>query len=177
MDTAIAQERLRKRFAKWDVDGSGTLERVDLENEAVRVVQAFGKSTAGAEAQQLTNAFRDMFEYLAREAGVSSDGSLTEEQFVASAGKLLDDGSHEAFNGVLGPMLQGIVSLCDKNADGQINADEFVAWMNGVGVDSSHAADAFRQIDANGNGELSLDELLAAVRDYHYGRLQVELLG
>ena len=177
MDSSIAHERLRKRFAKWDVDGSGSLEKADLQKEAAQIGQAFGQNTDSSQARQLADAFSAMFDHLAGEAGVSSDGSLTEEQFVAATGSMIDAGAEETFNAVLGPVMRGIVALCDKNADGQINRDEWQAWMQGVGVDESQARIAFDQVDANGNGELSVDELLGAVRDFHYGRLDVELLG
>lgn len=177
MDSSIAHERLRKRFAKWDVDGSGSLEKADLQKEAAQIGQAFGQDPDAPQVRQLAEAFTAMFEHLAAEAGVSSDGSLTEEQFVSATGSMIGEGSEETFNAVLGPVMRGIVALCDKNADGQINRDEWKSWMQGVGVDESQARTAFDQVDADGNGELSVDELLGAVRDYHYGRLDVELLG
>jgi Ca2+-binding EF-hand superfamily protein len=73
--------------------------------------------------------------------------------------------------------MQAIVGLCDRNNDGKINQEEFIAYLKGVGVDESAALDAFRQIDTDGSNELTVDELLAAVRDFHYGKLDVPLLG
>ncbi|WP_433869045.1 EF-hand domain-containing protein [Saccharopolyspora sp. CA-218241] len=175
--TDIANERLRKRFARWDQNSNGTLEQADFEKEAAQIAQAFGKSADSAEAQALHAAFAGMFRHLAVEAGAGADGMLSEEDFVRVTQKLMFQDGEEAFNTVLGPVMRSIVGLCDKNADGQINADEFVAWLGAVGVDSAQAADAFRQVDTNGNGELSIEELLEAVRNFHFGRLEVELLG
>lgn len=177
MDNAIAEERVRKRFAKWDADGSGSLEKADLEMEAAQIARAFGQDLGSPQVRELTDAFSAMFDHLGQESGVGSDGSLTEDQFVAATGAMIAEGSERTFDGVLGPVMRGIVALCDRNADGQINRDEWAAWMNGVGVDEAQARVAFDQVDKNGNGELSVDELLGAVRDYHYGRLDVELLG
>lgn len=177
MDSSIAHERLRKRFAKWDVDGSGSLEKADLQKEATQIGQAFGQDGDSPQVRQLADAFTAMFDHLAGQAGVGGDGSLTEEQFVSATGSMIAEGAEDTFNNVLGPVMRGIVGLCDKNDDGQINRDEWKAWMQGVGVDESQAQNAFDQVDTNGNGELSVDELLGAVRDYHYGRLEVELLG
>lgn len=177
MTTAIADERLRKRFAKWDSDGSGSLEREDFAHEAQKIAQALGQSPAGPQAESLREAFTAMFDYLAEDAGVGPAGSLSESDFTTVANKLMFKDGQEAFNGVLGPVMRGIVGLCDKNADGQINGEEFASWLTAIGVDRSQAGDAFRQVDVNGNGELSVDELLSAVRAYHFGELDVELLG
>ena len=164
MDATIANERLRKRFAKWDVDGSGSLERADFEKEAMQIARSFGKDPEGPEARELRDAFVGMFTQLAEQAGIPADGSLSEDQFVEAAGKLVGEGAEASFNRVLGPVMRGIVGMCDKNDDGQINGQEWVSWMDAVGVDQSHAAEAFRKVDTNNNGELSIDELLDAVR-------------
>ncbi|WP_338598598.1 EF-hand domain-containing protein [Saccharopolyspora sp. SCSIO 74807] len=177
MSTALATERLRKRFAKWDIDGSGSLERADLEKEGEKIAQAFGKSPTSPEGQAMRSAFTTMFGYLADNAGVGADGALTEDDFVRVAQKMMFEDGETAFDGVLGPVVRGIVGLCDKNADGQINGAEFASWLTAVGVDRSQASGTFAQVDANGNGELSVDELLAAVRDFHFGRSEIELLG
>lgn len=176
MTTAIANDRLRQRFAKWDTDGNGTLERPDFEREADRVSGAFGAEPSSREARALKDAFRNLFDFHAREAGVPTNGSLSEDQFMRVNEKLLSEGE-ASFNRVLRPVMQALVGLCDRDQDGMINQHEFTQWLKGVGVSETVARDAFRQIDADDDGELSVDELLGAVRDFHYGRLDVPLLG
>lgn len=177
MTTAIANERLRKRFEKWDANGNGQLARGDFEQEAAKIAQAFGKSPDTQEVQALKDAFHALFDFLAGEAGVAADGSLSEDAFLRVAGNLIFEGGEAAFNRALGPVVTAIIGLCDKNTDGKINASEFEAWLAGVGVDRSQAQTAFHKVDTSGNGELSSDELLTAVREFHFGNLNVELLG
>jgi Ca2+-binding EF-hand superfamily protein len=177
MTTAIANDRLRQRFAKWDVDGSGSLERTDFEREADRITSMFGAQPQSREAKALKDAFRNLFEFHAREAGVPGNGSVSEDQFLQINEKLMFSGGEASFNRVLRPVMEALVGLCDRNADGMINQDEFTQWLKGVGVNESTAMDAFRQIDTDNSGELTVDELLAAVRNFHYGKLDVPLLG
>ncbi|QIZ38851.1 EF-hand domain-containing protein [Saccharopolyspora sp. ASAGF58] len=175
MTTTVATERLQKRFAKWDHDGSGRLERADFEQEAAQIAQAFGKSVDSADVQPIKNALIGLFEYVDQEAG--SNGRVTEEQFIGVTEKLIFEKGEAEFNRALTPVVQGIVALCDKNGDGKINGAEFATWLTALGMDESQAAAAFQGVDKDGNGELSTDELLAAVRDYHFGLSDVELLG
>ncbi|GAA2796708.1 EF-hand domain-containing protein [Saccharopolyspora taberi] len=172
MTTAIANDRLQKRFDKWDVNGNGSLERADFDREAQNIAKAFGKDASSPEVQQLKDAFGGLFDYLA-----NGSDSIAKEQFLNVAGNLIFQEGEAGFNRALGPVVQGIIGLCDKNSDGQINAQEFANWLVGVGVSPDEAAEAFQKVDTNGNGQLSVDELLGAVRDYHFGRLEVELLG
>lgn len=175
MTTTVANDRLKQRFAKWDVDGSGELTRADFELEARQIAEAFGTTTASDKGKALESALVGMFERLESEAGVS--GSITEAEFVGTCENLMFEQGEASFNRVLEPMVKAIVGLCDKNADGKINRAEFATWLKGVGVESADAATAFDEIDTDADGELSLDELLTSVRNFHIGKLGASLLG
>lgn len=177
MATPVASDRLRKRFEKWDADGNGVLEWEDFQEEAAKIAHNFGAASDSREAQTLQEAFRSLFGYLTREAGVAVDGTISEDQFLRVTENLIFERGEADFNRALGPVVKAIIGLCDKNDDGQINAGEFEAWLGGIGVNRSDAQQAFHEVDTNGDGELSLDELLAAVRKYHFGKLDVEILG
>ncbi|MFB7032399.1 EF-hand domain-containing protein, partial [Streptomyces sp. NPDC056295] len=70
-----------------------------------------------------------------------------------------------------------IVELVDVDGDGQVNPAEFKSWLDAIGVEGIDSAEVFAQIDANGDGQLSVEELVQAVRAYHLGDLDVPLLG
>ena len=53
----------------------------------------------------------------------------------------------------------------------------FANWLRAVGADASKAPEAFRQIDVDDDGDLTVDELMQAVRDYYAGKLGVSILG
>jgi Ca2+-binding EF-hand superfamily protein len=177
MTTAIAADRLRQRFSKWDVDQSGSLERSDFEREADRVSGAFGAKPQSREAKTLKEAMRNLFDYHVKEAGVPANGTVSEEQFIRINEKLMFSDGEASFNRVLRPVMEALVGLCDSDHNGMINQDEFTQWLKGVGVSESDARDAFHQIDTDSSGELTVEELLAAVRNFHYGKLDVPLLG
>jgi Ca2+-binding EF-hand superfamily protein len=177
MTTAIATDRLRQRFSKWDSDGSGSLERSDFEREADRVASSFGVQPQSREARTLKDAYRNLYDYHAKEAGVQGNGSISEDQFIQVNEKLMFSEGEASFNRVLRPVMQALIGLCDDNHDGMINQEEFVKYLKGIGVDKQDARDAFQQIDTDHDNELTVEELLAAVRNFHYGKLDVAMLG
>lgn len=69
MSTAVANDRLVKRFEKWDTDGNGVLEASDFQGEAARIAQNLGKSADSPEVQELHSAFQGLYEHLAQKAG------------------------------------------------------------------------------------------------------------
>ncbi|MFF9095750.1 MULTISPECIES: EF-hand domain-containing protein [unclassified Streptomyces] len=177
MSTAVANDRLVKRFEKWDTDGNGVLEASDFQGEAARIAQNLGKSADSPEVQQLHRAFQGLFDYLADKAGVGSGGAITRDQFLDATGNMLFGEGEASFDQALGPVVKALIQLCDDNHDGEIDAREFQAWLTAVGVPASQAGQMFGKVDLNGDGRLSEDELLQVVRDFHFGRLEVELLG
>lgn len=176
MTTVMAKNRIKHRFDKWDANGDGFLERTDMEQEAEEITRAFDKDPSSPEGQAIKAANAGLFDLLAGQAGVSANGRLTEEQFRSTAENLIFEQGEAAFNRALTPLVEGIIRLCDKNADGKINRAEFRSWLSVFGHSAADADDTFAQIDKDGNDELTTDELLGALRDYHFGRLSADLI-
>ncbi|CAL9486780.1 Calerythrin [Actinosynnema sp. ALI-1.44] len=177
MTTAVKNERLEKRFDKWDVNGNGRIERSDLEAEAQRILKAFGEDQSSPQGRAVVDSFVGTFEYLAQRAGVGSNGSLDRNQFLQVIETEVFQGGDAGFGRVVRPMIQAILNLCDTDGDGEVTKAEFRRWMEAVGVQGAQADKAFGQIDTNGNGSLTVDELVSAVKEYHFGTLDAELLG
>jgi Ca2+-binding EF-hand superfamily protein len=177
MSTAVANDRLVKRFEKWDTDGNGVLEPGDFQGEAARIAQNLGGKADVVKVDALMNAFQGLYENLAQKAGVPAGGGIGREQFLSATEDMLFQEGEASFNRALSPVVKALIGLCDDDHDGEIDEGEFQAWLTAVGVPGSEAGDMFARIDANGDGRLSEEELLGALRDYHFGRLDVELLG
>lgn len=173
---SVQQARLRQRFALYDTNGDGRIDRSDLEQEAQRIVEAFGETQNSPRAQALLNAYPQMFDFLNERSGAVAGGSMTEEQFLAAAEKeMLSDGI-AGFGRVLQPSIRAMVELCDTDGDGQVSPTEFQKWLTAISAEID-AKEAFRAVDTDGNGRLSVDELVAAVGRYHAGELNAPLLG
>jgi Ca2+-binding EF-hand superfamily protein len=178
MSNKTAQaERLRQRFELYDTDGDGSIERRDLEAEARRIVEAFGEPEGSPKAQALLHAYPHMWDYMMQKGGRDPGQSLSAEQFVEIAdAQMLSQGA-VGFSNMLRPSIRAMVDLCDVDGDGQVNPEEFRKWLGAIGNDQIDADEAFRQVDADRNGKLSVEELVAAVGKYHAGELDAPLLG
>jgi Ca2+-binding EF-hand superfamily protein len=174
MTTAVQNDRLRQRFQKWDVNRNGVVERSDYEAEAKRILQAFGEPPTSPKGRALMDAYLGMFDQMSQAVGAEE---IAEDQFVDYVESQMFEQGDAGFNRVLRPTITAIVNLCDTDGDGEVSPNEFSRWLKAVGVPESQAAQAFRKLDKDGSGNLSADELVEAVRDFHAGTLDVPLLG
>ncbi|MER6714973.1 MULTISPECIES: EF-hand domain-containing protein [unclassified Streptomyces] len=178
MSNKTAQvERLRQRFELYDTDGDGRVRRGDLEAEARRIVEAFGEPDGSPKAQALLHAYPHMWDYMMEKAGRDPGDSLSADEFVAIAdAQMLSQGA-AGFSTMLRPSIRAMVDLCDIDGDGQVDPAEFRKWLAAIGNDRVDADEVFGQVDTDGNGQLSVEELVAAVGRYHAGELDAPLLG
>lgn len=167
------RDRLSARFDLWDRDGNGQLEHGDFEAEGRRIVKAFGESETSPRGHAVMTGYGDIWNHFAAKAGSTS--TVSREQFERVGADIIAGGAAE-WAAVVRPHITAMVQLCDTDGDGQINQAEFTKWLKAVGVEAD-AADTFRQIDADGDGYLSIDELCSAVHAYAEGKLDVSLLG
>ncbi|KIH98264.1 signal transduction protein [Streptomonospora alba] len=167
------RERLNERFVHWDNNGDGTIDRSDFEAEAREIMRNLGEDETSPRGRAVYDAYTQMWDFLASKAGRSS---LNSDEFAAVAEAEIISQGDAGFSRVLRPTIRAIVDLLDTDGDGRISPDEFKRWLDAVGV-AADPGDIFGRIDTNGNGYLSVDELMAAVRDYHLGRSDVPLLG
>lgn len=174
---ATSDDRLEQRFRLWDVDNDGRIERSDFEAEATRIVQAFGEDANSPRGYGLMQSYLNMYDFLAAKAGVGPEGLGLDQFRAVVQAEMLDQGN-AGFARVLRPTITAIVQLCDVTGDGEINQAEFGRWLNAIGGDAgTNPAEAFRRIDTSGNGTLSVEELVEAVKQYHFGVSDTALLG
>ncbi|MFB7037511.1 MULTISPECIES: EF-hand domain-containing protein [unclassified Streptomyces] len=178
MTSSVQLDRTQKRFDLWDTNGDGQIDRADWDAEAQRILRAFGEAPGTPAARALTDAYLGMWGFFADRAGIDEqNGALTPEQFNRIAEEHVLENGGPGFDRVVQPTIQAIVELVDVDGDGQVNPAEFKSWLDAIGVEGIDSAEVFAQIDANGDGQLSVEELVQAVRAYHLGDLDVPLLG
>ncbi|MBZ4020224.1 EF-hand domain-containing protein [Streptomyces purpurogeneiscleroticus] len=176
MPTNVQEQRLRRRFELWDRDNDGRIERSDWESEVERLLRAFNQPADSQKGQALRSAYLGMWDNLASQAGVKSGDSVDFEQFKNASGKQMLDQGKSGFEKVLRPTIQAILDLADTDGDGQVSREEFRTWIKVAGGDESKAEEAFRRLDTNNNGQLSVEELINAVHKFHSGELDVSLI-
>jgi Ca2+-binding EF-hand superfamily protein len=166
-------DRLKERFRLWDNNGNGTIERADFEQEADGIISGLG-AQGTPEAEELKQRYLAMFDDLAQAAGTTR---MSQDEFVQAAESTIISNGDAGFDQVVRPTIQAIVNVLDRDGDGEIGPSEMQRWFAAIGLQGEVADQAFRDLDTNGSGRLSVHELVNAVRDYHLGKNDIPLLG
>ncbi|GGV17776.1 calcium-binding protein [Streptomyces litmocidini] len=178
MFTSLQLDRAQQRFDTWDVNGDGQIDRSDWQAEAQQILKALRVPSVSPAGRALTEAYLGMWSFFAGEAGIDEeDGSLNLDQFNHIAHEHIVEDSSSGFGRVVRPVIEAMVELVDTDGDHQVNPPEFKTWLDAINASNIDPAEAFRQIDTDGDGQLSVDELVQAVRAYHMGDIDVPLLG
>jgi Ca2+-binding EF-hand superfamily protein len=174
--TPASHERLRQLFESLDVDADGHIERDEWEAPARRILDTLGEPATSPKAQAVIASYQKMWDYLARQAG-AGNGSLTVSQFERVADRCIINSDDAGFNDVLRDAVSAVAELFERDAKGAVTEEGFRSWLRAAGEDASKAREAFRKIDKDHDGDLTVDELMQATREYHAGELDVSVLG
>jgi len=168
-DPEVQARALALRFRHWDRAHSGYLELSDLKRSARRLGAAFGRAANAPEQLALEESCRQLWEILARHAGVDHNGRISEDEFIAAfAEEVLADPAE--FDRVYRIILENVVKTADADGNGKLDLGEYVRLMRSwYSAGESDAVAAFAKLDHDTDGFLTLEELVRAAMEFYLG--------
>lgn len=167
MLTPLQQEKLTHYFRLYDVDDDGHLARGDFERvaENVRLLHLAG------ERSQAYRAIRDGFlvrwETLRTSADADDDGSVSLREWLRHWEGVLADPAR--FEQEVAAVTARLFELFDTDEDGVLGADEFCNFFAIYGLKSAMARRVFLDLDVDGDGAATREELMGMVREFYCG--------
>ncbi|MCY0930304.1 EF-hand domain-containing protein [Streptomyces sp. H27-H1] len=170
MTNDLLDRKLDRAFAHLDVNEDRVIDEHDIIGLGSRLLSALGESATSPKADQVMGGLVDFWQELFTELDLDRDGKVTPEEYKQGMTRLYAQGG-PAYDRSFRPMVQAILTIVDTDGDGVISPAEFHKAQEAFDTRLSQAdAEAlFRRIDADGDGTLTVDELLGAVREYYTG--------
>ncbi|MDQ0794701.1 EF-hand domain-containing protein [Streptomyces sp. B1I3] len=170
MDSAEYERKIAHRFAAFDQDGNGYIDRADFNAAAARLLTEFGTTARCDKGQALYTGAEAFWQGMAGIADVDGDQRVTREEFVGGAVKRLRDNPGR-FAEIARPFLRAAIAVADSGvhegaapASAPVAAVERALRVLGAGADV--ASVAAQSLDADHDGRVAETDAVAALSAY-----------
>ncbi|NKE62422.1 calcium-binding protein [Lentzea sp. PSKA42] len=161
----VLQHRIDSTFAHYDVNRNGVIELADVYALADRLLRAFGEPASSERGRELVEAYDRFWEMLVEHCDADRDGRIGPAEYRdAMIEAVVDNGP---FGTDFLEIVQSLLDIADTNGDGRVDATEFQVLLKARGLSEAECGLAFAHLDTDGDGAISVQEYVAAVRDYY----------
>ncbi|MFF6908116.1 EF-hand domain-containing protein [Streptomyces sp. NPDC012389] len=166
MDSAEYERKIAHRFAAFDQDGNGTIDRADFNAAAARLLTEFGTTARCDKGQALYTGAEAFWQGMAGIADVDGDQRVTREEFVGGAVKRLRD-NPERFAEIARPFLRAAIAVADsENGDGRASVASVERALKVLGASAEIAGIAAQSLDTDRDGLIAENDVVAALAVY-----------
>lgn len=167
MDSAEYERKIAARFATFDQDGSGYIDREDFSTAAKAVLAEFAVAARSDKGQAVFAGAEAFWQGMAGIADVDGDQRVSREEFVTGAAKRLRDNPHR-FAEIARPFLRAVIAAASSADDVARGATPAATArvLRVLGTPEELAGPVAAALDADGDGHITEDEILAAFAGY-----------
>ncbi|MFI5619519.1 EF-hand domain-containing protein [Streptomyces sp. NPDC051567] len=166
MDSAEYERKIAARFATFDQDGSGYIDRDDFSTAAKAVLAEFGATARSDKGQAVFAGAEAFWQGMAGIADVDGDQRVSREEFITGAAKRLRD-SPERFAEIARPFLRAVIAVAgDGGTPAGATPSATARVLRVLGTPPELAGQAAVALDTDGDGRISEEEILRGFASY-----------
>ncbi|ARF63511.1 MULTISPECIES: EF-hand domain-containing protein [Streptomyces] len=165
MDSAEYERKIAHRFAAFDQDGNGYIDRADFNAAAARLLTEFGTTARCDKGQALYSGAEAFWQGMAGIADVDGDQRVTREEFVGGAVKRLRDNPGR-FAEIARPFLGAAIAVAGGEGDGRAAVTEVERALRVLGASAEIAGVAAQSLDTDRDGKVAEDDVVSALAVY-----------
>ncbi|MEV7884496.1 EF-hand domain-containing protein [Streptomyces sp. NPDC002817] len=159
------ERRIAGRFATFDQDGNGYIDRADFSVAAKALLAEFGTAARSDKGQALYVGAEAFWQGMAGIADRDGDQRITREEFVNGAVKRLRD-NPDRFAEIARPFLHAALAIADPDGDGAATVEDTARVLRILGVAQEIAGTAATALDTDGDGRIGEEEIVSAFARY-----------
>ncbi len=161
MLTEFQKHKFTVVFNSLDLDNNGFLEEADVKAMLDKMCKNLSIPLGSPKHKQVR-------EYWAWEKvkgfDLDGDGRVSLKEWLTVQDMTVSD------ENLMQYVLNGIgdlFHLCDVDGDGKVSSEEYAAYLQTYGVEKEAAQEAFKHLDHDGNGFLTVDELIKNAKEFY----------
>jgi Ca2+-binding EF-hand superfamily protein len=159
------ERRIAGRFATFDQDGNGYIDREDFGAAAKAVLAEFGTPARSDKGQALYAGAEAFWQGMAGIADRDGDQRITRDEFVNCAVKRLRD-NPERFAEIARPFLHAVLEVADADGDSRATVEDTVRVLKALGATDEAARTVAAALDTDTDGKVGETEIVPAFARY-----------
>ncbi|MGP3684642.1 EF-hand domain-containing protein [Streptomyces sp. IBSNAI002] len=163
MSQDLLRRKYEHRFDLLDSDRDGYIEEEDFTELGSRVIRGLGEPVTSPKSHAVRESKAHYWRSVTELARVDGAGRISKQAFVAG---LAESASPQQVTAMVRPAIEADLAIADRDNDGMVDVEEFKSLYQALGVPSTEAEEIFRELDRNADGELTLEEWLAAAIEF-----------
>ena len=167
MLTDLQRRKLTRYFRVYDIDDDGCIGPNDFERVVENVRILHGLSADSHRHQSLRRSFLKRWESLRTSADGDRDGSVNLSEWLDYWEGVLN--ADERYQSEVVSVVARLFEFFDTDEDGFIGPQEFADLYSVYGLSSALARSIFTDLDANGDGVISRQELMDIGHHFYRG--------
>jgi Ca2+-binding EF-hand superfamily protein len=164
-ESAEYERRVAARFASFDQDGNGWIDREDFSTAAAALLSEFDTTARCDKGQALYGGAEALWQGLAGIADVDGDQRVTRQEFVGGALKRLRDRT-TGFTEIARPFLHAAFAVADTAGVGTVSVPDAERALRALGVSPGVAADVAVTLDEDADGRITEPDAVTAFTAY-----------
>ncbi|WP_406449588.1 EF-hand domain-containing protein [Streptomyces sp. NBC_00876] len=163
---SIIHSKARHYYDVFHRERDGWVSEADVYAWAGRTTQEFRLAPGTAPADALQNSLLEYWKRLFVPMDTDGDGVVSREEFLAGFVSL--ENKADDYARIVTPSAKVFVATADVDGDGELDKSEFKRLFQSSFALSDEDIDvSFIDLDTDGSGSISTDELRAAIRVFH----------
>lgn len=163
----LQKRKLARYFRIYDIDDDGRIALPDFERVVENVRMLHGVDDDSPAHRALRDGYLRRWEALRASADADSDGGVDLDEWLAYwDGVLSDDARYHA---EIAAVTDQLFEIFDHDGDGVLGADEFCNFYGVYGLKSAMARRVFMDLDLDGDGVVTRQELMAMAHEFYRG--------
>ncbi|GGU88987.1 calcium-binding protein [Streptomyces filipinensis] len=159
------ERRIAARFATFDQDGNGWIDREDFNAAAKALLAEFTVTARSDKGQALYAGAEAFWQGMAGIADRDGDQRITREEFVTGAVKRLRD-NPERFAEIARPFLHAALAVADPDADGRLTVADTARVLRVLHVPADVAEATAAALDSDADGTITEPDVIPAFARY-----------
>ncbi len=164
MLTELQRRKQRNLFALHDLNGDGAIQEDDWETYTRNICAAKGVEPGSPEYDAILTAFAAHWQDLKAGADAGGDGGIDFDGWCSFMGEVVEDeGRYER---IVDPIVRAVFAMLDRDGDGVITEDEYVAIWQAGAHDASGAPEVYARLVGDGGKGMSIDDMRGLVERF-----------